>query len=70
MINYIYSYFCNEEKNTLTPHSMSIIPSPIFINYARIIVDHDDDEEPHKNYQEYIAKQNNKLDTLVDYWNH
>ena len=70
MLKYIYSFFYDYEEQTLTPNSMSIIPSHKFINHARIKVDPDEDDEPHKNYKEYIATQEQHLDNLVDYWNH
>lgn len=70
MINYIYSFFYQDQNQTLTPNSMSIVPSHKFINYARIRVDVDEDDEPNKNYKEYISKREQDLENLVDYWNH
>ena len=48
MLNWIKSFFIEEETNSLCPNSLAPMPKNKFHNYAIVQCEHDDCEEPNK----------------------
>ncbi len=67
-----------EQKNSLNPNSMSPIPQNRFVNYARELVEKDEDKEPHKTIYGFKKwersqkqrKQQADYNKWYDYFNH
>ena len=60
MWSFIKSLFITPDSQTITPNSMSPLPVKKFVNYARLIADVDECEEPHVDFPHY-----NRMDRLA-----